>query len=214
MAATVEVIARADVAIDRIHWNIPEELTLRTGTGGGGLPVTLTAGDTWRYEQLFMSEYGEESYAELRGSLVFRSGDASESRTAEWNHWLSIFAQAAAGESEPLSDELRDRLIGVTNARPRNGHIFLADHVRYFADYLNILIPERLAAILAREFGLSDQGLPVDEEQYLLFAQGRRTFYGIEKLELLAEEYCNESDDRLDLDDLREVSPSDVDLNT
>lgn len=213
MAVTTELLAAAKVTIDQILWEIPEGLSLRPADEPGDLPVTLNAGDNRRFKQVFISEPERESYGEIRGQIVFHPGDGTEAVTAGWTHWASIFQQVKADETEALSDELRSRLIGVTNARPQNGHIFLADHIRYFADYLHILIPERLAAALSREFGLSGQGLPADEEQYLLFAQGLRTFYGIEVLELIAEEDCNESDDRLDLEGLREAAPSDVELN-
>lgn len=214
MIVVIELTARTELTIGQILWNIPDQLTLAAAGGEPALPVSLDAGATWRFEQLFKTETGKESYGDLAGQLVYHPGDGSEALTLDWAHWISIFEKVTTDESAPLSDELRDRLLGVTNARPRNGHIFLADHIRYFADYLNIVIPERLAAILAREFGLADQGLPVDEEQYILFCQGLRTFYGIEVLELIAEEDCNESDDRFDPGELREVIHPDVELNT
>jgi hypothetical protein len=212
MAVTIELRALARLTIGQISWTIPDNLTLALAGEPPAFPVSLEEGATWRFEQLFAAAPGKEGYGELAGELIYHP-DGSEVRSLDWKHWISIFGKVTADETAPLSDELRDRLLGVTNARPRNGHIFLADHVRYFADYLNIVIPERLAAILARDFGLADQGLPVDEEQYILFCQGLRTFYGIEVLELIAEEHCNESDDRFDPDELREVIHPDVELN-
>jgi len=207
------LVAQADLTLGQLLWEIPDDLTLIQQTEPIDFPLSLSAGESWQYEQLFKSEDEQESFGEITGQLVYHPENSSEVFNAQWKHWISIFPRVVADETVALSNDLRDRLICVTNARPQNGHIFLAHHVRYFSDYLNIGIPDRLAAILAREFGLSDQGLPVDTEQYLLFCQELRTFYGIEVLELIAEEYCNESDDRFDPDELREVIPSDVELN-
>lgn len=206
----LELTASIQLTIGQLFWEIPEDLPLVISDNLNDLPVTLESGSTLRFEQIFIAE--KEGFGLLNGKLVFHPGDGSEVLESNWDHWVSVFKQVEVPETESLSDELRDRLLGVTNARPQNGHIFLSDHLRYFADYLNILIPERLANILAAEFGLSDENLPVDFEQYILFAQGLRTFYGIEVLELIAEEDCNESDDRFDPEAIQEATPGEVEI--
>lgn len=210
MLVQLELTAQTQLTIGQVLWEIPEGLLLQAGDPATDFPITLEAGSTWTFEQSFAPE--EESFGLLGGKLVFHPGDTSEVVEIDWEHWISIFKKVEAPETEFLSDELRDRLIGITNARPQNGHIFLADHVRYFADYLHILITERMAKILAAEFALSDEGLPVDFEQYILFCQGLRTFYGIEVLELIAEEECNESDDRFDPEAIQEALPGEVEI--
>lgn len=203
----------SDITIGQMLWETPEIIQLAPASDQSQFPVTLSAGETWSYETLFTSYEDREGFGEIKAQLVFHPGDEPATSQAEWAHWVSVFSLSHADESRPLDDELRNRLIQVVNARPQNGHIFLADHVRFFADYLHIMIPERLAAILAGEFGLSGQGLPVSFEEYLLFCQSLRTFYGIEELTLIAEEYCNESDDRFDPEELKETAPPDVELS-
>lgn len=211
MVVSLELTAQVTFTLTQLLWEIPEDLPLEQEESAMDFPLTLNAGDTWTFEQVFSAK-AEEGYGELTGRLVFHAEGSSEAMEVSWQHWVSVFEKAEVAVTEYLSDELRNRLIAVTNARPQNGHIFLADHGRYFADYLHIGIPERLASILAGEFGLSDEDLPVDFEQYILFAQGRRTFYGIEVLELIAEEDCNESDDRFDPESTQEAIPGEVEL--
>lgn len=123
--------------------------------------------------------------------------------------WLSVFKKQEANKEE-LSSELRKRLIQVVNYRPRNGHIFLANYELFFNDFLNIEIPEGTSRFLSEEFGLPSEGFPVNDELRLEIIHGRFSFYGIEELELLAEEDCNESDDRFDADEAREVKNEEV----
>lgn len=212
MVVQLELTAQTQLTLGQILWEIPEGLPLELGEASTDLPISLEAGSSWHFEQIFVAE--EEGFGLLAGKLVFHPGDTSDVSEVPWDHWVSVFKKVEVPVTEFLSDELRDRLIKVTNARPQNGHIFLSDHTRYFADYLNIIIPERLAKILAAEFGLSDESLPVDFEQYILFAQGLRTFYGIEVLELIAEEDCNESDDRFDPEAIQEVMPGEVEIDS
>lgn len=169
-------------------------------------PLTLAAGDDYHWHGELLTTDGREGYGLLLLEITF--GDPSDPDTPaplRGDAWLSVFEPARADRAG-LDDALRERLIGVTNYRPRNGHIFLADYVAYFGDFLHIEVPEAVAAALAEDFGLPDEGLPVDGEHRYEILIGRRTFYGIERLELIAEEECNESDDRFDAEGAREVS--------
>ena len=81
----------------------------------------------------------------------------------------------------------------------------MADHVRFFSEFLNVEVTAEIAAILTDELLLEEEGLPVNEEIFYAIVTGQTQFYGMEKLELIYEEYCNESDDNFDTDDAREV---------
>lgn len=169
-------------------------------------PLALSAGAEYRWRGELQTTDGLEGYGLLLLEVNF--GDPTDPTTPvslHGNAWLSVFAPARAA-TDGLDDALRERLIGVTNYRPRNGHIFLADYAAYFRDFLHIEVPPEIASALAEDFGLPDEGLPVDEETRYEILIGRRTFYGIEYLELIAEEECNESDDRFDAEAAREVS--------
>ncbi len=203
--------ATSDIHLERLSWELPDVLSLAEADGLE-LPLHLSRGRSWSSRQRFRPSGNEEGFGEIRGSLSYLPEGGSTLQSVAWKQWISIYSRESADEREPLSDELRQRLIEVVNAHERNGHIFLSDHISFFKDYLNILIPEQLARLLSRDFGLADEELPVDPELYQLFRLGQRSFFGIDKLELIAEEYCNESDDRFDPEALQETIHPDVGL--
>ncbi len=145
-----------------------------------------------------------EGFGEIHINLAYNTPDAP-TNTISFANWVSVFTRQLA-DGATLSDPLRKRLVDVVNTRVRNGHIFLADFVSFFNDFLNVEIPDRIANILSGEFALQDEGLPVDHEKYLLIIKGETTFYGIERLELIYEEHCNESDDKFDMSGAAEVT--------
>jgi hypothetical protein len=165
---------------------------------------SLKEGQTFEKELLLTTKPGHEGYGEIEFTLHYSLG-GSETSKMEFASWISVFKRQIADGSE-LADPLRERLVKVVNSRNRNGHIFLADFVSFFDDFLNIEIPGRIAEILAQEFAFEDEGLPVDHEKYISISNGEFSFYGIEQLELIYEEECNESDDKFDMSAATEVS--------
>jgi hypothetical protein len=164
----------------------------------------LEEGQALEKEFLFTTKPGSEGSGEIEFILHYALG-GSETTTTEFANWISVFKREIADGSE-LSDPLRERLVKVVNSRSRNGHIFLADFVSFFDDFLNIEIPGRIAEILAQEFAFEEEGLPVDQEKYISVINGEFSFYGIEQLELIYEEECNESDDKFDMSAAAEVN--------
>ncbi len=205
VVVTIAVEARQPVELLALQWEAPEVVRL-VPDQRLDLPVSLRAGERFEARQVFLTDPQQEGFGEMHATLALR-GEGETARTAaSWTAWISVFEPMKAPDDEPLNDRGRRRLIEVVNARARNGHIFLADSVAFFDDFLHILISERLAAVLAREFGFADEGLPLDRAAYLHVILGLLSFYGIEKLELIAEEECEESDDRFDPDEAREVA--------
>jgi hypothetical protein len=171
-------------------------------------PMTLAANDSFEWEFPIQSVKDQEGFGIIHSNteLKIESGD-SQSLTTDT--WLSVFKEMLA-DKEGLSYELRKRLIDVVNYRPRNGHIFLANYELFFNDFLNINVPESIAKFLSEEFELPNEGLPVDDEIRYEVIHGKFSFYGIEELEMLAEEDCNESDSRFDAEGVREVKNMEV----
>eukprot|EP01013_Petalomonas_cantuscygni_P033911 TRINITY_DN61178_c0_g1_i1.p3 TRINITY_DN61178_c0_g1~~TRINITY_DN61178_c0_g1_i1.p3 ORF type:complete len:100 (+),score=2.92 TRINITY_DN61178_c0_g1_i1:481-780(+) len=78
----------------------------------------------------------------------------------------------------------------------------------FFSEFLNIEVPDEIASIINGEMLLEKEGLPVNEELFYAITIGQTQFYGLEKLELIYEENCTDSDDMFDMDDAREVPAS------
>lgn len=164
----------------------------------------LAEGQSYDLETVFTTKKDREGFGDIRIEILYDDA-GGESKTAEFSVWISVFYREIA-EYSSLPDPLREKLVQVVNFKPRNGHIFLADFVSFFDDFLNIEIPGKIAALLADEFALDQEGLPVDKEKYISIIRGDVTFYGIEKLELIYEEHCNESNDKFDLSGIQEVT--------
>ena len=171
-------------------------------------PITLAANDSFDWEFLIQSSKNQEGFGIIHSKTKLKLEDG-ESQDIITDTWLSVFKEMLA-DKEGLSYELRKKLIEVINYRIRNGHIFLANYELFFNDFLNINIPESIARFLSEEFGLPSEGLPVDDEIRYEVIIGKYSFYGIEELEMLAEEDCNESDSRFDADGAREVKKVEV----
>lgn len=201
--ATITLSPGKAVVLEDISWETPGVVYQDTSEVYESLPVTVEAGAEYTFDVAFYTTEGVEGFGEIEHLLHIKpeSGDTVYFTVS---HWISVFTTAEPSITEPLSDGYRARLINVVNARPRNGHIFLADSVSFFRDYLNLLIPESFASQLYEIFGVSPDELPVGPEQYEEFRRGTMQFYGIEELTLLAEEDCNESDDRFDATAMKE----------
>jgi hypothetical protein len=187
--------------IKLLQWVAP--LTLKSELPSLEIMDVVESGLTINKEITFFTTPSEEGFGEIIFTIHFETLN-SLTLALEFPVWISVFKKMKA-DSNGLSDQLRLRLVSVVNARVRNGHIFLADYVSFFRDFLNIEVPDGIAKILAEDFGLPNEGLPVDKEIYTAIINGNITFYGIEKLELINEEECVQSDDKFDLDEMREV---------
>ncbi|MDX2247544.1 MAG: hypothetical protein SF052_12240 [Bacteroidia bacterium] len=196
--------ARQAITLMDIVWEIPDTLSVQPDPASEIFPYSMTPGELYLGSLNIRTFQTQEGFGEINAVLVVSI--AGETVQIPIRFWLSVFERKSAQGAKALNDELRRRLIQVVNARARNGHIFLANFQAFFDDFLNIEIPPSLAKLVGEELGLADESLPVYPELYYEIILGKQTFYGIEKLELIAEEDCNESDDRFDPDDTREVA--------
>jgi hypothetical protein len=170
-------------------------------------PLTLEAGNSFEMAYPIMTNTDEEGFGIIYSETSFKTAD-DETMTLKTDTWISVFKYQMA-ENQGLSDPLRKRLINVVNYRTRNGHIFLADHVLFFRDFINTGIPEEIVKMLSSEFELPKEGLPLDEETRYKVIIGKSIFYSI-SLELIAEEECTESDSRFDAHESMEVKVMEV----
>lgn len=192
--------------LTKLHLEFPE--VLQTEANTIEIMQELSEGQSFEKEIVLYTRANAEGFGEIHYRLAYQEAE----QTAEhlkFTSWISVFKRAHVAASG-LSDPLRERLVSVVNARNRNGHIFLADFVSFINDFLNIEIPDRIATILAEEFAFPDEGLPVDREKYIAIIHGEFSFYGIDRLELINEEDCNESDDKFDMSEAAEVNNSPV----
>ena len=199
----LHISAFQNIELLALDFDIPEVLIKNEEEPSTSFPLSLQPEDTFEKDVIFKTHAGQEGFGLIKGKLVYNIQEIENS--IEFELWISVFKRVKAGDREALSTELRKRLVDVVNIRDRNGHIFVADYVAFFNDFLNIEVPETVQEILAEDFQLPIEGLPVDEETRLQIILGNKTFYGIEKLELIPEEECVESDDRFDPYDAREV---------
>ena len=206
----IEITARHSCELMGIDWKTPAVINPKPESADLVFPHKLQTGQKFYGYFQFSTRANEEGYGEISATLKLKTTDG-EVMPVEWSAWLSVFKLERASDTEPLSTELRQRLIDVVNARIRNGHIFLADYISFFVNFLNIQVPERIAGIISEDFGLPSEGLPVDLETLKLIILGDKTFYGITKLELVAEEDCTESDDKFVLDASRELEAERMD---
>jgi hypothetical protein len=200
----LQIVATRDCELLALDWTLLPGLTV-TGGPPIAFPARLAAGQTLAALAAFQSQAGQELFGELGAVLRYRAAGGPDS-TAAWSSWLSVFQRRVADDREPLSDDLRARLINVVNARDRNGQIFIAAPVAFFDDFLNVEVPPARQRLIAAEFRFQEEGLPLSPELYTSFILGEMSFYGIERLELQAEEDCPDEDDRFNAPDVREVN--------
>jgi hypothetical protein len=202
----IKYTALANCYLGHLEINLPESVEPQSQYME--INRELTQGEVFDFETVLATSEDREGFGDVRIAVTYNDA-GGQSNTVQFAVWLSVFYREVAGNSS-LPDPLREKLVKVVNYKPRNGHIFLADFVSFFNDFLNIEIPGKIANLLADEFALDQEGLPVDTEKYIGIIRGDITFYGIEKLELIYEEHCNESNDKFDLSGLREVSNPNV----
>jgi hypothetical protein len=197
--------------LDQLTWKL-QQITnevVKNGKDGLELSVDLEEGESVDQQVIFTSISGKEGFGEIPITLHFASLGNSE-KPFSWNLWISVFKRVTASDKEGLNDDLRKRLVDVVNSRTRNGHIFMADHVRFFSEFLNIEVPDTIAAMMTEEMLLKEESLPVNEELFYAIVTGHILFYGMEKLELIYEENCEESDDKFEIEDAREVAKAGI----
>ena len=200
--------AKQPVSLHELTWETPETISLNV-VEVDPLPIKLKEGQSASMLILFSTNPKVENFGEMTASLV-TGPDDGKAKIIDWTSWISVFQRQIANNKDGLSDTLRDRLIHVVNHRKRNGQILLADFVSFFDHFLNIAIDQEIAKNLHNEFLLTDESLPVDPETWLLIILGHRTFYGIECLELAAEDECNESDACFHMDEARETKVEEI----
>jgi hypothetical protein len=187
--------------LQAVHWQLPE--ALNSPVPFLDVNQDLTPSIPFQKDILFTSLTGKEGFGEIKFKFNYKTGGTNIIEQEEVI-WISVFERKVAGDKQ-LDDDLRNRLVSVVNFRPQNGHIFLADYASFFDDFLNITVPPHVVKFLSEDFALPNEGLPLDHEQYIRIITGSLTFYGMERLELLFEEDCNESDDRFDFQEATEV---------
>ncbi len=201
---TLSVYSSTTIWLHAIEFVTPDGVAVDEDSYSDIFPYHLHANDTVQFEVAFGTQVGNETFGTINGHVYFSQFHPEEATSQQardeeqsihWQNWVSVFQRAHAFYPQPLSNALRQRLMDVTNSHPRNPHIFLADFVRYFDDFLNIRIDEAAAASIAEELPFATQGVPLAPETRLLIAQGKMQFYGIEDFTLLAEEECDECDD-------------------
>jgi hypothetical protein len=175
-------------------------------------PLSIGTNTTLDIIQSFKTDVNREDFGEIEATLTYRTPSSSQNFIVTWRHWITIFKRVTESDAAKLSSDSRSKLVEVVNARLINGFLYLADFVRFFDHYLNIEIPGPLAAGISKELNLTQQDLPVDEEMFYRIAIGEVSYYGIEKFELIPEEECEESDDRFDPDEMKEVQHPVVDI--
>jgi len=173
-------------------------------------PIQLEKNQNFEFEINFNTSSNEEGYGDTGFRIDLKTPEGREI-FVEWSTWISVYKPVTASDNEELDIGLRQRLIDVVNAKTQNGYIFLGNYLSFFNNYLNIQVPDSIATIITEEMGLPNEGLPVDSETLLLLMLGKTTFYGITKLELIAEEDCIESDDKFEMNASREVQTERMD---
>jgi len=224
----VAVAAHRKSELLDVEWVVPDGVTADGPSGGtsDGLPRVLEPGAPYDIEYAFSTAREYETFGRIAWTLRFRR-QGGEERAASWSACIGIFPRAVARARRPLSDELRHRLITAVNFDASNGHAFLLDFCAFFDDFCNVEVPTEIADKISEELGLADQGLPlpaaqapsdqaapwvfdgeiafdvyvpdIRKEQYVKAVLGQTRVYGIERLELVPEEECNDSDARFDL---------------
>jgi hypothetical protein len=195
-----------------LDWTTPEGVTA-VGTSldldhGGDFRVDteLEPDVPIKVSFAFATTPDARTFGRITGTLRYSPSpyDGAEC-SASWSSCIAVYARAVASDQVRLSDELRDRLITAVNFDSKNGHAFLMDYCAFFNDFCHVEVPETIAGVIAEDLGLSDEGIPTQKEHYVGAILGERRVYGVEKLELIAEEDCAASDSRFDLQAARDV---------
>ncbi|SEJ56060.1 hypothetical protein SAMN05192553_10587 [Cyclobacterium xiamenense] len=211
LLVNLHITALQRCKLDQLTWKLKQITNgvVKNEKDGMELSLDLQEGESFEQQVVFTSIPGKEGFGEIPITLHFAPLGSSE-KPFSWNLWISVFERVTANDKEGLNDNLRKKLVDVVNSRTRNGHIFMADHVRFFSEFLNIEVPEIIASMMTEEMLLKEEGLPVNEELFYAIVTGNIQFYGMEKLELIYEENCEESDNKFEIDDAREVAKAGI----
>jgi len=224
----VAVVAHRRSELLAVEWVVPQGVTTGgpLADAGDGLPRALDSGTHYELKYAFSTAREYETFGQITGTLHFRP-DGDGERSVSWSACIGVFPRAVARARRPLSDGLRHRLITAVNFDAANGHAFLVDFCAFFDDFCNVEVPMEIASKVSDELGLADQGLPlpaaqappdeaapwvsdgpvfddlqiinIRKQHYVNAVLGQTRIYGIERLELVPEEECNDSDGRFDL---------------
>lgn len=200
------------VRLLRLDWEIPVGVTAAGMSPdndlGDDLPVDmeLEPDVPIKVSFVFATTRDTQTFGKVTGTLRYSPSphDGAEC-TASWSSCIAVYPHAVASDQVRLSDELRDRLITAVNFDPKNGHAFLMDYCAFFSDFCNVEVPETIAGVISEDLGLSHEGIPTQKAHYVGAILGERRVYGVERLELIAEEECTASDSRFDLQAARDV---------
>lgn len=204
--------AEQPVQLLGVEWAAGAQLPPLPPAGPPGFPYTLAAGELLELDLQLSPALHGEGFGWVNLALRLRPDGAAGEQALEWRHWLSVFPRESTGEGPALSGPHRGRLIGVVNADAQNGHIFLADYLSFFREYLHLDIPESIAGQILEGLGIPTEDLPLSEEDFLDIARGAKSFFGLDRLELLPEEEGEECEDCYEFEHLAEQAPGEVDV--
>ena len=212
-SVAVTLISETAVTLQSVEVAIPEDVELVSNPIPELMPYALEPGKRLTFELGFETSRQHETFGLIRAVASFSTAAApDEPIQLAWENWLSVFTRVVASYPQPLADALVQRLIAVANHTLRNAHIFMADFVAYFDDYLNIDIPAEAVAGITDMLPFATDGLPLDAETRLAIAQGRKTFYGITDWQFEAEDECEEFDDVFQPSGTTDVEPVEVEV--
>lgn len=207
-----QITAETPILISNPVWTVAGRLPDLPAADLPGFPLTLAAGESRNIDLELSTGLPQEGYGWIHLELPVRLTAENVETTVKWKHWLSVFKLEQAGAEPAISDSHRERLMGVVNADERNGHIFLADYLVFFREFLHLEIPPSLAELIVEGLGIPMEGLPLPEDEFLDIARGVKTFFGLDRLELLPEEEGEDCDDCYEYEHLYEQIPSEVEL--
>jgi hypothetical protein len=202
--AYIKILALQTLRLHLLKWELPGTVTHEVEGSVIILPEILEADRAFETKAIFLTKPGQEGFGEMSASLHL-TGPEGEKKTVTWSAWISVFKREFASDPAGLSDRHRDRLVEFINARPRNGQIAISDIFSCCSDFLNIEISDSIKEMVIEEDGLFEEGIPVDPWTYREFILGEKEYAFIQEIEAEPEEQCPESDDRLDVPDVREI---------
>ena len=201
----LDITVQNELQLVSIEWSFPANLSIKTNPLDGKLPLDIKPSAGWQGNYELSAQVGQQGFGWIEFVLQYKKPDRDSVIELKGKIWISIFEFEKAPYPEPLADHLRDRLIAVTNAEPRNGHIFLADFALYFSDYLNVGIDPSAVPEIAAQVPFATDGLPVDSEIRGQIRRGGMLFYGIDDLKMFGEEECEQADSHFITESVKDV---------
>lgn len=119
---------------------------------------------------------------------------------------VAVYPEHPISHPERLED-VRDRLVAVTNFHKRSGHLLMMDGPRYFRESLNVPLTPFVERMIHQEFAFTDYGLPVPGEEYDAVLYGdKEGILFIDRITLETDEFT-ECDAAFKTERTREFSP-------